>query len=219
MVRREIVTLQMYYCSFALGLTCVYFTKVQFIRTCIANWKILQSRKHRIGKVKNTVFIVNISQWPKTIPRRNTSTFESRWKSNFFRSNWILWCNKCRWYHASIVVQMFFKISTPFTLNTVMIMLFFCQKFTCQWVDNIKSQDIMIYSDDQYGAGTNCVLNYALLSNISHEWTAVNMMTSSNGNIFRFTGHLWGEITGPRWIPHTKASDGELWCFLWSASE
>ena len=30
------------------------------------------------------------------------------------------------------------------------------------------------------------------------------MMTSSNGNIFRVTGHLFGEFTGPRWIPHTK---------------
>ena len=27
------------------------------------------------------------------------------------------------------------------------------------------------------------------------------MMTSSNGNIFRVTGHLCGEITGPRRIP------------------
>ena len=27
------------------------------------------------------------------------------------------------------------------------------------------------------------------------------MMTSSNGNIFRVTGHLYGEFTGPRWIP------------------
>ena len=45
------------------------------------------------------------------------------------------------------------------------------------------------------------------------------MMTSSNGNIFRVTGHLCGEFTGPRWIPHTKASDAELWCFLWSVSE
>ena len=42
-------------------------------------------------------------------------------------------------------------------------------------------------------------------------------MTSSNGNIFRVTGHLCGEFTGPRWISHTKASDAELWCFLWSA--
>ena len=46
-----------------------------------------------------------------------------------------------------------------------------------------------------------------------------NMMTSSNGNIFRVTGHLCGEFTGLRWIPRTKASDAGLWCFLWSASE
>ena len=45
------------------------------------------------------------------------------------------------------------------------------------------------------------------------------MMKSSNGNIFRVTGHLCGELTGPRWIPRTKASKVELWCFLWSASE
>ena len=44
-------------------------------------------------------------------------------------------------------------------------------------------------------------------------------MTSSNGNIFHVTGHLCGEFTGPRWIPRTKASDAELWCFLWSAPE
>ena len=37
--------------------------------------------------------------------------------------------------------------------------------------------------------------------------------------VFRVTDHLCGEFTGPRWIPRTKASDAELWCFLWSASE
>ena len=42
------------------------------------------------------------------------------------------------------------------------------------------------------------------------------MMTSSNGNIFRVTAPLCGEFTGHRWIPHSKASDAELWCFLWS---
>ena len=46
-----------------------------------------------------------------------------------------------------------------------------------------------------------------------------NMMTSSNGNIFPITDHLCREFTGPRWIPCTEASDAELWCFLWSASE
>ena len=36
------------------------------------------------------------------------------------------------------------------------------------------------------------------------------MMTSSNENIFRVTGPLYGEFTGHRWIPRTKASDAEL---------
>ena len=35
-------------------------------------------------------------------------------------------------------------------------------------------------------------------------------MTTSNGNIFRVTGPLWGESTGHRWIPLTKASDAVL---------
>ena len=45
------------------------------------------------------------------------------------------------------------------------------------------------------------------------------MMTSSNKNIFRVTGILWGEVTGHRWIPLTKASDAEPWYFLWAAPE
>ena len=45
------------------------------------------------------------------------------------------------------------------------------------------------------------------------------IMMSSNGSIFRVTGPLCGEFTGPRWIPLTKASDAVLWCFLWSAPE
>ena len=45
------------------------------------------------------------------------------------------------------------------------------------------------------------------------------MMTSSNGNIFCVTGPLRGESTGHRWISLTKASDAELWCFLWYGSE
>ena len=37
------------------------------------------------------------------------------------------------------------------------------------------------------------------------------MMISSNGNIFRVTGTLWGEPTGHRWIPLPYAGDAELW--------
>ena len=42
-----------------------------------------------------------------------------------------------------------------------------------------------------------------------------SMMTSSNENIFRVTGPLCGEFTSYRWIPRTKASDAELWCFFY----
>ena len=48
-------------------------------------------------------------------------------------------------------------------------------------------------------------------------WHPQTMMTSSNGNIFHVNGHLCGEFTGHRLIPLTKASDTELWCFLWYA--
>ena len=46
-----------------------------------------------------------------------------------------------------------------------------------------------------------------------------DMMTSSNGNIFRVTAPLWGELSGHWRIALTKATDAELWCFLWSATE
>ena len=45
------------------------------------------------------------------------------------------------------------------------------------------------------------------------------MMKSSNGKIFRVTGLFCREFTGYRWIPRTKTSDAELWCFLSSAPE
>ena len=44
--------------------------------------------------------------------------------------------------------------------------------------------------------------------------SCMDMITSSNGNIFRVTGPLCGEFTCHQWIPRTKASDAELWCFL-----
>ena len=40
------------------------------------------------------------------------------------------------------------------------------------------------------------------------------MMMSSNGNIFRVAGRLWGESTSDRWIPLTKTSDAGLCLFL-----
>ena len=49
--------------------------------------------------------------------------------------------------------------------------------------------------------------------------TGKYLLTSSNGEIFCVTGPLCREITGHRLIPCTKASDAELWWFLWSSPE
>ena len=72
----------------------------------------------------------------------------------------------------------------------------------------------------------HCCLRYYVMEGVftgippSHRIVyTFNMMTSSNENIFRVTGPLCGEFTGHRWIPLTKASDAELWCFLWSPPE
>ena len=42
----------------------------------------------------------------------------------------------------------------------------------------------------------------------------ISMMTASNRNIVRVTVPLCVEFIDHRWIPLTKASDAELWCFF-----
>ena len=80
-------------------------------------------------------------------------------------------------------------------------------------------------SDQSTATTPGCDQNIVKISNKQqciHSSTLlilIIMMTSSNGNIFRVTGHLCGEFTGHRWIPLTKASDAELWCLLWSGPE
>ena len=62
-------------------------------------------------------------------------------------------------------------------------------------------------------------ISFAKKHGFEHVFFLSVMMTSSNGSNFRVTGPLCGEFTGLRWNPRTKASDAELWCFLWSAPE
>ena len=72
----------------------------------------------------------------------------------------------------------------------------------------------------------DCVIQFRLDNNIDQNFKShdvgkcgSSMTTSLIGSIFRVTCHLCGEFTGHRWIPRTKASDAELWCFPWSAPE
>ena len=58
----------------------------------------------------------------------------------------------------------------------------------------------------------------------SHEINISQWEASCHDDVIKWK-HLprnWPFVRGihrSRWIPHTKASDAELWCFLWSASE
>ena len=61
---------------------------------------------------------------------------------------------------------------------------------------------------------TKATKNIRVYTNIFHQVftlflfsVVLFMVASSNGNIFRVTGHCYGEFIGHRWIPRTKVSD------------
>ena len=59
---------------------------------------------------------------------------------------------------------------------------------------------------------------FHITDSVDHHWVR-SWWRHQNGNIFHVTGLLCGEFAGHRWIPRTKASDAELWCFLWPEPE
>ena len=80
---------------------------------------------------------------------------------------------------------------------------------------------IFVWHNNTVHVSDSTTISFVVFSTISGHGKTVSVnkrrrpiMTSSNGNIFRVTDHLCGEFTGPRWIPRTKASDAELWCFF-----
>ena len=75
-----------------------------------------------------------------------------------------------------------------------------------------KSKVEIINQNDEY---RKAALDPCVVSPIPK----VTWWRHQNGSNFRGTGPLCGEFTGPRWIPLKKASDAELWCFLWYVPE
>ena len=89
----------------------------------------------------------------------------------------------------------------------------FILKLSVHWLKSLK---LCPFTSLKHAIGN---LSRALRRSTPTNLSKCIMMTPSNGNIFRVIGHLCGEFTGPRWSPRTKASEAELWCFHWSASE
>ena len=84
----------------------------------------------------------------------------------------------------------------------------------CAYHQKYSFSTFMIYAKHVANSRLGMYLpTYRSISKTRDVLLYMDIMTSSNGNIFRVTGHLWGESTGDRWIPLTKASNAHLWYF------
>ena len=101
--------------------------------------------------------------------------------------------------HIILSTEGIVLITFCFLCIVLMILIALFIRCTCQKWHNKDVQSI----------NQPCLLSF---------WPLV-MRTSSNGNIFPCNWPFVRGLHRSRWIPHTKASDAELWCFLWFASE
>ena len=88
-----------------------------------------------------------------------------------------------------------------------------------EWIYFLTSTSVIV----------TCVTDFVDLNAMVHFWHNITII-SRHGYASRIhddvikwkhvhlTGPLWGESTAHRWIPLTKASNADLWCFLWSPS-
>ena len=84
-----------------------------------------------------------------------------------------------------------------------------CQSTLLRMVENWKSA---IEAGEL--VGTVVIGLSKACDSLLHLLLTANMMTSSNGNIFRVTSPLCREFTGHRWIPRTKASDALMFSLI-----
>ena len=94
-----------------------------------------------------------------------------------------------------------FWITIP--LNIIALLSFFPNTITLVF----NSFTTIIFLERNLCNPFNCFCIYAygifFVTGVT-TWRKLVMMTSSNGNIFRVTGHLCGKFTGYGWIPRTK---------------
>ena len=128
----------------------------------------------------------------------------------------ILWLNLISYFICNLILFSFMTdlyIIFPMLLHSFDSMCILCQTILCFYHKNIYFIECSRFWSFWNTFEMACFVQVRVCS------IGVNMMTSSNGNIFGVTGPLCGEFTGPRWIPRTKAGDAGLGCFLWSAPE
>ena len=104
-----------------------------------------------------------------------------------------IWC-----YSQCKHVYMLYVISSMFSL----IRRHHSKHFNLQLACHLKLTDEIQYKHVLNGyQWVTCFSLYIQM--LRNKNTEISMMKSSNGNIFRVTGHLCGKFTGPRWISRT----------------
>ena len=86
---------------------------------------------------------------------------------------------------------------------------------------------VLINSNDVnsiiYSAPVPWIWQYISVTNTQNLESSMELVSFHDDVIkWKHFPRNWPFVRGihrSRWIPHTKASDAELWCFLWSASE
>ena len=129
------------------------------------------------------------------------------WVRNFWYSFHCIYLSGCL-LHISNICMPNLKESPRVIPNTLMWSLA---------IITISCTDLYISSSVKENA-----LEFIRLAFMYHAMTALVSFSWWRHQMETFSAQLAicaGELTGPPWIPHTKASDAELWCFLWSASE
>ena len=162
------------------------------------------------------------------------STWESfpcnqwwKWRQNYeiavsmLKKYWIKYLG--RWeneycVHADITVSKWAQVSTSTMLINIDVVrgkpISHGSEFnTINKTDTVRKYTIMIY------IASVIKLNLSSWYEYIDGMQGSAFMTSPNRNIFRVTGHLYEVFSGRWWIPRTKSSDAELWCFLWSSPE
>ena len=87
----------------------------------------------------------------------------------------------------------------------------------CRYKDIIFIRGIDTWKGFYIETGPDCSKSYTLQDLTSSWWR--HQMEILSAWLALCEGGGGGGCTGHRWIPLTKASDTELWCFLWSTPE
>ena len=85
-----------------------------------------------------------------------------------------------------------------------------CHFYPCWWSPSHWPR-CQYYALTRYKLTVLCSIIYALNTPINQHQMETFSALPETWKIREFTGH--------QWIPLTKASDAELWCFLWSPRE